>query len=157
MKVKQWIQLLLYIFIVEGIGSLSALLSGNIAQKYATLTKIPFSPPSSLFGIIWPLLYLFMALALFLIHKGDNLNAHKTKATLLFLFQLFFNFLWCILFFGSNTMWLAFVVILILDCSVCLTLRYFYFLNKWAGFLFVPYLVWILFATYLNFGFALIN
>lgn len=157
MKIKQWIQLCLYIFVIEGIGGLSAFLSGNIAQKYSLLTKIPLSPPSSLFGITWPLLYLFMALALFLIHQGNKLKTHKTKATLLFSFQLFLNFLWCIFFFGSNTMWLAFLVIVILDCSVFLTLRYFYFLNKWAGFLFIPYFLWILFATYLNFGFALVN
>lgn len=151
-----WFQLLLSVLIVALTGLLSNLLSGNLGQTYTTFVKPPLSPPGWLFGIIWPVLYLLMGVAVYIIYQTP-LTFERKKATSLFWIQLFVNFLWPIVFFRFERYWMAVIVILFLDALVFLTTIRFYSINKVAGYLMVPYLLWILFATYLNVGIAVLN
>lgn len=97
-----------------------------------------------------------MGIALFLIVREPG-SREKSTALALFAVQLFLNFIWSIIFFAGGMLWVAFAIVLALDVAVLLCLIRFIPLNKFASWLFAPYLVWILFATYLNIAFALLN
>lgn len=144
-----------FILGTELIGYLSSFLSGSIPEKYLQLKKPPLAPPGELFGIVWPILYALMgfAAALIYIQKRDA----SKKALNWYFIQLFLNFLWSIVFFGLQLRWIAFILLMILDCLVIYMMKRFYPLNKLSFVLLFPYLFWILFATYLNLGLAILN
>lgn len=156
MKKINWFQLLTIIIITELVGVLSNLLSGNTAQIYTSIINPPLSPPPWLFGVIWPILYLLMSIAVYIIYQTPKTLDCK-KAITLYWVQLFVNFLWPIIFFRFEWYWIAVGVIILLDVLVAITTVWFYKINKAAGYLMIPYLLWILFATYLNIGIAILN
>ena len=96
----------------------SSLLAGDIAGKYAMLNKAPLSPPGSVFGPVWIVLYLLMGIAIFLVLRTNTDDQLKRSALGLFVIQLLLNFLWSILFFGGSSFWLAAIIILLLDAAV---------------------------------------
>ncbi|MGM0239969.1 TspO/MBR family protein [Enterococcus sp. AZ103] len=157
MNKKKWLILVAAIIFTELVGGLSGLLAGNSRSIYESFDKIPLAPPGSLFGIVWPILYLMMGVSLFFIITGNIRQTHKRNAYLLYAIQLLLNFTWSLIFFGGNQMGLAIINILALDIVVAYQIFYYHKLSKPAAYLLIPYLVWILFATYLNIGFALIN
>nr|WP_290123547.1 TspO/MBR family protein [Liquorilactobacillus satsumensis] len=77
-KRKQFLSLLLTVLVVEAIGSLSALFAGNIKQTYLSLKLPLFSPPASLFGIVWPLLYLLIGVSGYLFFSQKSPGANKS-------------------------------------------------------------------------------
>ncbi len=156
MKKINWFQLLVIVLITELIGVLSNLFSGNTGQIYTSLVRPPLSPPGWLFGVIWPILYLLMGIAAYMIYQSPE-TLDRKKAITLYWVQLFVNFLWPIVFFRLGWYWISVLVILILDVLVLMTTIKFYKINKVAGYLLIPYLFWILFATYLNIGIAILN
>ncbi len=157
MKKKNWQGAIISILFAELVGVMSSLFSGNIKEDYMNYIKPMFAPPDWLFGVVWPILYALMGLAAFLVYKSDAEIKVKIKALTFYFLQLVFNFLWPIVFFGFNLTWGGVLVICILDILVIITTYLFYQINKVAGNLMVPYLLWILFATYLNIGIALLN
>ena len=156
MKKIDWFQLLTIILIAELVGVLGSLLSGNTGEIYTSLIKPPLSPPGWLFGVVWPVLYLLMGIAAYLIYQAPQ-TLERQKATAFYWIQLFVNFLWPIVFFRFEWYWIAVVIIILLDILVSITARLFYKINKAAGYLMIPYLIWILFATCLNIGIAILN
>ena len=156
MKKIDWFQLLTIILIAELVGVLGSLLSGNTGEIYTSLIKPPLSPSGWLFGVVWPVLYLLMGIAAYLIYQAPQTPECK-KATAFYWIQLFVNFLWPIVFFRFEWYWIAVVIIILLDILVSITARLFYKINKAAGYLMIPYLIWILFATCLNIGIAILN
>ena len=156
MKKIDWIQLLTIILISELVGVLGSLLSGNQGVIYTSFVKPPLSPPGWLFGVIWPVLYLLMSIAAYIIYQTPQ-TLERKEATTIYWIQLFVNFLWPIVFFRFEWYWIAVGVIILLDILVSITTLRFYKINKAAGYLMIPYLLWILFATYLNFGIAVLN
>jgi len=156
MKKIDWIQLLTIILISELVGVLGSLLSGNPGVIYTSFVKPPLSPPGWLFGIIWPVLYLLMSIAAYIIYQTPQ-TLERKEATTIYWIQLFVNFLWPIVFFRFEWYWIAVGIIILLDILVLITTLRFYKINKAAGYLMIPYLLWILFATYLNFGIAVLN
>jgi len=156
MKKIDWIQLLTIILISELVGVLGSLLSGNQGVIYTSFVKPPLSPPGWLFGVIWPVLYLLMSIAAYIIYQTPQILERK-EATTFYWIQLFVNFLWPIVFFRFEWYWIAVGVIILLDILVSITTLRFYKINKAAGYLMIPYLLWILFATYLNIGIAVLN
>lgn len=155
-KKINWFQLLAIVLITELIGLLGNLFSGNSGQIYTSFVKPPLSPPGWLFGVIWPVLYLLMGIAAYIIYQTPETPERK-KAITLYWVQLIVNFLWPIVFFRFQWYWASVVVILLLDILVFMTTIRFYNIKKVAGYLMVPYLLWILFATYLNVGIAVLN
>jgi len=156
MKKIDWFQLLTIILIAELVGVLGSLLSGNTGEIYTSLIKPPLSPSGWLFGVVWPVLYLLMGIAAYLIYQAPQ-TLERQKATAFYWIQLFVNFLWPIVFFRFEWYWIAVVIIILLDILVSITARLFYKINKAAGYLMIPYLIWILFATCLNIGIAILN
>jgi len=156
MKKIDWIQLLTIILISELVGVLGSLLSGNPGVIYTSFVKPPLSPPGWLFGIIWPVLYLLMSIAAYIIYQTPQ-TLERKEATTIYWIQLFVNFLWPIVFFRFEWYWIAVGIIILLDILVLITTLRFYKINKAAGYLMIPYLLWILFATYLNIGIAVLN
>ncbi len=156
MKKIDWYLLLKIILVTELIGILSGLFAGNTGHFYASFIKPPLSPPGWLFGVVWPVLYLLMGIAAYLIYQVP-LSQERRQAITLYWVQMFVNFLWPIAFFRFERYGLSVAVILILVVLVAMTTLRFWKLNKTAGYLMLPYLFWLLFATYLNIGVAVLN
>lgn len=156
MKKINWRQLLNILLITQITGLFSNLLSGNTRQIYSSLNKPPLAPPGWLFGAVWPVLYLLIAIAAYMIYQQHQTPDCK-KAIQLYWAQLFINFLWPIVFFRFNWYGGAVGVIILLDILVAITMVRFYHIKKGAGYLLIPYFLWILFATYLNIGIVLLN
>ena len=123
---------------------------------YETLNRPPFTPPAWVFAPAWTILYTMMFVSLFLVIRKKTFE-NKTSAIILFLTQLLFNFLWSPVFFYWHNIKLAFIVIILLLIFLVATIAFFYRISKISAFLLIPYLLWICFAIYLNFGFMLMN
>ncbi len=155
-KKINWFQLLVIVLIAELVGVLGSLFSGNTGQIYTSFVKPPLSPPGWLFGVIWPILYLLMGIAAYIIYQSPE-TLDRKKAITLYWVQLLVNFLWPIVFFRFEWYWISVVVILLLDILVLMTTIWFCKIKKVAGYLMMPYLLWVLFATYLNIAIAVLN
>ena len=144
-----------YLFFPLMVGFLSSILSGDINAFYDTLTKPTFAPPGFIFGIVWPILYILMGIAYYLIKKK---NSFKEKdASFWYYTQLFFNFFWSIIFFRFESLWFSFVWLLLLFISIIVTFIKFKEVNKTSAYLLIPYILWVIFAGYLNLSFAILN
>ena len=137
-------------FIAAGIGSSATMNAGSF---YLQLTRPEWTPPASVFGPVWTVLYLMMGLSLYLvwITKTDK------KAFTAFGVQLFLNALWSVFFFGLRNPLLAFIEIIFLWAAILLTIIYFYRINKNSAYLLIPYILWVSFAAVLNFFIFYLN
>lgn len=123
---------------------------------YEQLTKPSWTPPNWVFGPVWTILYAAMAIAAWLVWKGRSLS-EVTRPMALFAGQLLLNGLWSYLFFGRQMIGMAFINIVALWLLIILTMIVFWRFNKYAGILFVPYLLWVTYAATLNFGLMYLN
>ena len=155
MKIK-WKKLLLNLAIPLVVGGLSALISGGMGG-YKSLNQPPLSPPGWIFPIVWTILYLAMGYAAYRVQIADAPRDTKGRAMVFYFVQLGLNFLWSILFFRFDAYLLAFVELLLLWVSICITMWEFYRVDERAGDLLLPYLLWVTFAAYLNLGVYLLN
>jgi translocator protein len=154
-KMNKWLQLALLVGGILGISWVVASLT-TPGDWYASLDKPPLVPPSWAFGVVWPILYVLMAVAFWRILQHPEWQGYR-KARNLFVVQLAVNYAWSFLFFMFHwpvvsALWLAMLVVLIV-----LTYRAFSRLDKIAGNLLLPYLAWCCFALYLNAGIAYLN
>lgn len=123
-------------------------------MDYETLQKPPLSPPGFIFGIVWSILYLLMGIAYgTLVYKGQT----NKKISKIYWTQLIVNLIWPILFFVFKARLFSSIWILILLILVINMILKFYKVNKIAGYSQIPYLLWIIFATYLNIGVYILN
>ena len=149
-KIKNYIISILIPVIVGGIVGL--IISSSI--DYNTLQKPFLAPPSILFPIVWTILYIFMGVS-YGILKNNNLVDQQVN--LIYYIQLAVNALWSIFFFSLKWRLFAFIWIIMLAILVVLMIIKFYNKNKIAGLIQVPYLLWVLFASYLNIGVYILN
>ena len=138
---------LLLTMAAAGIGTLASV---NADTLYGQLQQPAWAPPAWIFGPVWTLLYLMMAIAAWLVWRG-GLHANRSALTL-YVVQLVLNCLWSWLFFGWRQGAWAFVDIVILWILILATLVSFWRIRPLAGALLVPYLAWVSFATALNFA-----
>jgi tryptophan-rich sensory protein len=138
------------------VGGLSAWLTRNSMESFDNLTKPPLSPPGWLFPIVWSILFVLMGIASYLVLVSDKPARSKTALTV-YGIQLAFNFFWSIIFFNFEMYLFAFIWLMILWLLIILTTVLFWRIDKRAGYLMLPYLVWVTFAAYLNFGIYLLN
>lgn len=137
-------------------------LSGMVAQSgphnpwFAALEKPTVYPPPQVFGIVWSVLYVMMGLALALILAARGALG-RAPAFIAFAAQFLVNLAWSPVFFAMHRISAALVVIGVLDGLVILTIVLFWRVRARAALLLVPYLVWILFATYLTLAFLQAN
>ena len=155
MKIE-WKKLLLCVAIPLAVGGVAAVLTAGGMESFSAMKQPPLSPPGWLFPIVWTILYTFMGIASYLVATADKTYRARTALTV-YGVQLFFNFLWSIVFFNLGAYWFAFVWLLILWVLIIITTVLFYGISKPAGYLMIPYLVWVTFAAYLNFAIALLN
>ncbi|MBO5949016.1 tryptophan-rich sensory protein [bacterium] len=122
---------------------------------YNNLIKPAFAPNNELFAPVWTILYLliFISLILYILTKKEEKGAGYTYFTI----QMILNLIWSPIFFFFQQITLALVVIILLDIFVILTIKKFYSISKLSAVLLIPYLIWILFATYLNFAYMILN
>lgn len=138
------------VLVALGVGGLSALLTNSSMEHYGRLNQPPLAPPGWLFPIVWTILFLLMGIAAYLVWMGSDPD-RKTALTL-YAVQLGFNFFWTIIFFNLRSYGLALVWLIALWVLIFLTMKYFYRSSHAAGWLLLPYLLWVTFAAYLNAG-----
>lgn len=138
-------------------GALSAFLTRNAMEQFERLNKPPLSPPGWLFPVVWTILYLMMGAASYLVRRSGGPRRAVDEALTLYAVQLGFNFLWTILFFNMGRYLFAFFWLVVLWVLILAAALRFYRLSKTAGYLMVPYLLWVAFAGYLNLGVYLMN
>lgn len=138
------------------VGGLSALLSGGMGN-YKALNQPPLSPPGWIFPVVWTVLYLAMGYAAYRVQTADAQPEQVRRAMFFYYIQLGLNFLWSILFFRFDAYLLAFLEILLLWIAICVTIRKFHRIDERSADLMLPYLLWVTFAAYLNFGVYLLN
>jgi tryptophan-rich sensory protein len=131
------------------VGVTGALFTSTDTAWYGTLVKPAFQPPGWLFGPVWTLLYTLMGIALFRVVERRRADGARF-ALWLFAGQLMLNGIWTPIFFGAEAIGLALAVIVMLVGLVALTIRHFMAVDRGAGWLLVPYLAWLSFATMLN-------
>ncbi len=148
--------LLIALAIPLAVGGLAALLSGG-TELYQTVTQPPLSPPGWVFPVVWTVLYLLMGYSSYRVYRSGKPKEQVGNALKLYAAQLFFNFVWPIVFFGFRWYLGAFFVLLVLWILILLTLRAFTAIDETAGDLLIPYLLWVTFAGYLNLGIYFLN
>ncbi|MDX2205865.1 MAG: TspO/MBR family protein [Hyphomicrobiaceae bacterium] len=129
----------------------------NIPTWYAGLSKPAWTPPNSLFPIVWNILYGMIALSLWLLWDRVAPGPQRTHALRLFGLQLVLNFIWTPVFFGAHWLWTAAAIIVALVLVLALTIRAAWGLDRRAALLLLPYLAWVSYATTLNVGVAALN
>ena len=146
------------ILIPEATGFISALLSGSMGEAYNNYAKPPLSPPAILFPIVWVILYGLMGIASYIVYdETARKPAERREALLFYALQLGVNFLWPIIFFRLESYRVAFAVLIILILLVGITAAKFKRQSDVAFYLLIPYIVWLIFAAYLNLGVAILN
>lgn len=155
MKIN-WKKLLICLAIPLAVGGLAALLSGGMSD-YGAMVKPPLSPPGWVFPVVWSALYLLMGYASYRILESGASEGEIKRALTLYGAQLLANFIWPLLFFGGGWFLLSFFWLILLWVLIFLTIRAFCKIDETAGNLLLPYILWVTFAAYLNFGIYLLN
>lgn len=128
----------------------SFLTMDSVNTWYANLSKPSFNPPDWTFGVVWPILYVMMGVAAFLIWR-KGIGSRQVKIALgLFVVQLVLNGIWTPIFFGLHMMGLALAEIILLWLAILATIVAFWRISKRAACLLMPYILWVSFAVALN-------
>ena len=136
-------------------GFLSGIISMGGIKEFDSLIKPILAPPGFVFPIVWTILYVLMGISSYLIYEENDLYSNCSLK--IYAINLFVNFLWSPLFFGLNLRLFSLIWIILLDLIVLYMIICFFKVNKKAAYLQIPYLIWCLFATYLNLAFYLLN
>jgi benzodiazapine receptor len=147
---------LTYIAISVSICLIIGFLSGFATQSsvndwYLTLNKPSFNPPNWIFGPVWTVLYILMGIAAGLVWAKGFYHIWVKTALYNFGFQLLFNALWSVVFFGFKNPFWALLVILFLLALILLTIKWFNVVSRTAAYLLIPYFLWVCYATILNY------
>jgi tryptophan-rich sensory protein len=126
----------------------------SIPNWYATIQKPSFNPPNWIFGPVWTTLFILMGIALYLVWTSGKAN---NAALWIFGIQLALNVLWSIIFFGLHSPLWAFVDIIALWLAILATIISFFSVSPPAAYLLVPYILWVSFATILNWKIMVLN
>lgn len=139
------------------IGFLGAQFTAHSVNTwYPTLNKPPFSPPNWVFAPVWNLLFILMGIAFYLVWQ-KGFGGKPISSLFIYFLQLFFNLLWSFFFFTLKNPLLAFCEIIILWFLIFFNIIVFFKVRKIAGYLLIPYLIWVTFASFLNFYLYLLN
>lgn len=157
MKKINFKALIVAILIPLAVGGLSALLTRGSMDSFEMINKPPLSPPAILFPIVWSILYILMGLASYFVYVSDSAQGTKRVALTLYGIQLFFNFMWSILFFNLEAYLGSFVWLVVMLVLIIATTALFYAIDKKAGYLMIPYILWVTFAGYLNLAIYFLN
>lgn len=155
---KAIIQIIISIAIPLSVGGLGGYFtSTSVNDWYTTLHKPSFNPPGWVFGPVWTILYVVMGISFFIVWKKNMLTPFKKKAFTFYFLQLALNLLWSFVFFYKKQPGWALAEIIILLVSIVTTTIYFFKISKIAGWLMVPYIAWVCFASILNYSIWMLN
>lgn len=149
-----WKKLIIITVITFIVGTFFSFFTMNSMDTFKDLSK-PINVPGVLFSIVWSILYLLMSISCYLIVQSNDKD--KKEGIILYAIQLVINSLWTLIFFGFGAYLLSFIWIIILLIVVIIMLAKFYNINKIAMYINIPYVLWLLFAAYLNLGIYLLN
>jgi len=149
---NKYLKIIYCVVICLAVGYLSSITTqSSIKTWYPTIEKPIFNPPNWIFAPVWTLLFVFMGIAAGRVWNQLETNKELVKKGLLFFtIQLLLNALWSYLFFGLNNILLALIEIILLWLIIYETYYIFKQIDKRAGYLLIPYLAWVGFATILN-------
>lgn len=153
---RRWLPLLCWLAVVAAValaGSTATL--PNIPPWYAGLAKPSFTPPNAVFGPVWTVLYIMMAVAVWRV--GLTSGQSRRRAIGWFVLQLVLNALWSPVFFGLHAPLSGLVIILALLAALAATTVAFWRIDRVAGLLLAPYLAWVCYATALNAAIVTLN
>lgn len=150
---KTWWMLLPFVLAVAAVAVAGSVAANDSRQTYKALDLPAFAPPGWLFGPVWTVLYVFIAVAGWLLSQTDD----RRRLVALWVVQLLLNLLWTPLFFAGDLYGLALADIVLLDLVVVVLLVLAWPRSRWGALLLAPYLAWILFATALNAGVLALN
>lgn len=151
-----------YITISVGVCLLIGFLSGFATQSsvndwYVHLNKPGFTPPNWVFGPAWTVFYIMMGISAGIVWSKGFYHKWVKTALYHFGFQLLFNGLWSVVFFGFQNPFWALIVILVLMMLILGTIRWFHVVSKLASYLLIPYFLWVCFASLLNYRIWMLN
>lgn len=131
--------------------------SEALSTWYPALKKPPLNPPNWVFAPVWTIIYLLIAVSLYFLTKKAGKLSYIKFALFLFIAQLILNGLWSYVFFGLKSLLGSVFAILTLLLTIILCIREFKIISNVASWLMVPYMIWVIFATYLNLALFLLN
>jgi tryptophan-rich sensory protein len=156
---KGFIKLLVSVLVCQLAGVIGSIFTASSVKTwYAAINKPSFTPPNWLFGPVWIFLFLLMGISLFLVWSHPfTAPKDRKRALIIFGAQLALNAFWSYAFFGSKSPLFGFIVIVILWITILMTSIRFLKISELAGWLLIPYILWISFASVLNFAILLLN
>ncbi len=147
-------ELVFFIFTTLAIGFMGSFLGDQ--SIYNEFTKPDFAPPSYIFSLVWTILYILMGISVYMIYMSKD-DLKRKKALNVYIIQLIVNATWTLLFFGLELRLFAFIWILLLILLVLIMINRFYTINRIAANLQIPYLIWLVFASLLNYSVYILN
>ncbi len=153
---NRWLLLAFWLVIVAAVALVgSSVTLPKIPTWYASLAKPSFTPPNAVFGPVWTILYVMMAVAVWRV--GATADPARTRAVAVFVVQLALNAIWSPVFFGLEAPRLGLAVIIMLLVALTATLVMFWRIDRLAALLLAPYLAWVSYATALNAAIVALN
>ncbi len=153
---KPWLVLIIFFAICLGAGGIgSAFTARSVREWYPRLRKPAGTPPAWIFGPVWTILYVLMAISAWMVWREYHGGAQP--ALFIFFAQLALNVAWSAIFFGSRMPGVAFAEIIVLWFAIAFTIFVFYLLVPASAYLLLPYWLWVTYASYLNFGIWRLN
>ncbi len=137
------------------VGGLASLINFNGFKEFEAVNKPAFTPPMAVFPIVWTVLYILMGFSSYLIYKSDSENKKSTLTV--YAAQLIVNFAWTCVFFGMQNYKAALLIVLFLIFIVAAMIFLFYKISKKSAYIQIPYLIWLCFASYLNYMVYIMN
>lgn len=163
MKKKDYFLLALCLVVTQLAGLIGSVFNfTSLGPWYDALEKSPLNPPNWVFAPVWTILFLLMGVSLFIVIRAGHkaFTGHSKyfyPALTAFVIQWLLNTMWSFIFFYLRAPFPAFVEIIVLAIAIMVTMYYFYKIKKSSAYLLLPYLIWVLFASYLNFSFWILN
>ncbi|WP_318310512.1 TspO/MBR family protein [Flagellimonas crocea] len=149
---KRIVYITVSVLVCLAIGFLSSIATqSSVNDWYVTLNKPSFTPPNYLFAPVWTALYIMMGVAAGIVWSKGYHHIWVKTALYHFVFQLLLNALWSIVFFGLKNPLGGMIVILALLTMIILTIKWFKVISKPAALLMIPYVLWVAFASALNY------
>jgi len=157
MKFKP-VAFIINIAITLGVGALGGWATAqSVKTWYPTLNKPSFNPPNWLFAPVWTTLYILIGIAAYLVWIKRDKIVHFPRTVAIYLIQLILNLGWSFIFFYRHEIGFALAEIILLLIFIVINASMFYKINKWAVYIFIPYFLWVSFATFLTYNIFILN
>ena len=154
----QFLPFIICLLIPLAIGALGSFFTfESVNTWYITLNKPSFNPPNGIFGPVWTTLFTLMGISSYWVWQKRKVIIGYHWALFTYLLQLVLNLMWSFLFFYQRQIELALIEIIILLITIITTAFLFYRIDKRAGLLFIPYILWVSFASYLTYSIYILN